>query len=197
MRLGVYGGTFNPIHNGHLHILSGAKAQLGLDRLLLVPTCVPPHKRSSELAGDEDRLAMCRLAVQDYPWVLVDDREIRRGGVSYTSDTLRELSCDYPGAELFFLAGSDMFLTIERWHESEVIARLCTVVGFLRSPDTPEMLRQCAGRLTKAGWRIRLLDVPPVEASSTEIRAGGTTGLPSAVGEYIRAHKLYSHEANT
>ena len=198
MRLGVYGGTFNPIHNGHLHVLSGAKEQLGLDRLLLIPTCVPPHKRiHGQLAGDEERLAMCRLAVRDYPWVEIDDREIRRGGLSYTSDTLRELLRDYPGAELFFLAGSDMFLTVDRWHESGEIARMCTVAGFLRPPDTSEQLRQCAERLSASGWSVRLLDIPPYEASSTEIRAGDTSCLPEAVAAYIRAHHLYTQEANT
>ena len=195
MRLGVYGGTFNPIHNGHLHVLSGAEKQLGLDRLLLIPTCVPPHKTvSGQLAGDDDRLEMCRLAVRDLPRVEVDDREIRRGGLSYTSDTLRELQKDYPGAELFFLCGSDMFLTVDRWHESGEIARMCTVVGFLRPPDTAEQLRLGAERLARDGWSVRLLDIPPYEASSTDARAGRTDFLPDSVAAYIKAHHLYSYE---
>lgn len=198
MRLGIYGGTFNPIHNGHIHVLSGSQSQLNLDRLLLIPTCVPPHKQvERELAGDVDRLEMCRLAVQPYPWIDVDDREIRRGGLSYTSDTLRELKRDYPDAEMFLLMGSDMLLTLERWHESRAIAEMCTVVGFLRPPDTMEQFQACAAELRQKGWRVRLLDISPFRASSTEIRAGDFANLPPAVAAYIREHHLYQREANT
>ena len=196
MKLGVYGGTFNPIHNGHLHVLTGVQERLRLDRLLLIPTSQPPHKRAKSLASEEDRLAMCRLAVTDMDWITVDDREIRRGGLSYTSDTLRELHRDYPGSEIYFITGSDMFLTVDNWHESEQIARMCTVVGFLRNPDTMEMLERKAETLTAQGWKVLLMDLPPMDASSTEIRAGQFELLPDPVAEYVRQHHLYPQEEN-
>lgn len=112
-RLGVFGGTFNPIHNGHLRLLQGAREALELDRVLVIPTKQPPHKRPQQLASDEDRLAMCRLAVEGLSGVEVSDLEIRRGGLSYTADTLAELRRRYPDSTLYLLVGGDMFLTID------------------------------------------------------------------------------------
>ena len=97
MKTGIYGGTFNPIHNGHLHIVEEFRRGLGLDRVLLIPTRVPPHKAAPDLASAQDRCAMCRLAIQEKPWLELSDIEMRREGKSYTAENLEELSALYPG----------------------------------------------------------------------------------------------------
>ena len=107
-KLGVFGGTFNPIHNGHLSLCTQICDALGLSKVLLIPTAIPPHKRVDGLADGRHRLAMCRLAVQGDPRFFVCDLELRRQGNSYTADTLRELEEIYPNTRFFLLMGTDM-----------------------------------------------------------------------------------------
>ena len=114
-KLGVFGGTFNPIHNGHLSLCTQLSDALGLAKVLLIPTAIPPHKRATELADGGQRLAMCRLAVQGDPRFCVCDLELRRQGNSYTADTLRELEALYPDTRMFLLMGTDMFLPVQNW----------------------------------------------------------------------------------
>ena len=119
MRIGVYGGTFNPIHRGHLTAARAAADALGLEKVLLIPDNLPPHKAlPAGSATGEDRLAMCRLTAGEVPGMEVLDLELRRSGPSYTSDTLAELHAQYPDDELWLLVGSDMFLSLQEWHEN-------------------------------------------------------------------------------
>ena len=134
MRIGVYGGTFNPIHRGHLTAARAAADALGLEKVLLIPDNLPPHKElPAGSATGEDRLAMCRLTAGEVPGMEVLDLELRRSGPSYTSDTLAELHAQYPDDELWLLVGSDMFLSLQEWHEPERILSLAGIAAFHRT----------------------------------------------------------------
>ena len=137
MKTGIYGGTFNPIHNGHLHIVEEFRRGLGLDRVLLIPTRVPPHKAAPDLASAGERFAMCRLAAQGKPWLELSDIEMRREGKSYTAETLEELSALYPQDQFYLLMGEDMFLTLGRWYRPETIFSLASVCTTPRSAKRP------------------------------------------------------------
>ena len=127
MKIGVFGGTFNPIHNGHISLLHKMKQEMELDKVLLVPTFMPPHKSGDEVVSALHRLEMCRLAVQELDWVQVSDIEVMRGGTSYTVDTLRAISKTHPNDELFLLMGSDMFFSFEQWKSPNEIASLARI----------------------------------------------------------------------
>ena len=117
MRTGVFGGTFNPVHNGHIHLARTYFDALRLDRMLVIPTCLPPHKPGEQLADGADRLAMCRLAFDGLPGFEASDIELRRGQKSYTVDTLEQLAKEYPDDGFYLIMGSDMFLTLTGWRE--------------------------------------------------------------------------------
>lgn len=198
-RIGILGGTFNPVHNGHLHLARAFRERLALTRVLLIPTHQPPHKRAPGLMPARTRLEMCALAAQEEPGVGVSDIEIRRGGTSYTVDTLRELSALYPEARLFFIMGADMFLTFEKWKDFDRIAALADLCATARTAGGTEDLTACARRYTKLyGARCHVENVPVLEISSTQIRARIASGadlrglVPDAVANYIRRHGLYA-----
>lgn len=118
MRIGIYGGTFNPIHSAHVHLVREFIKRLSLNRVILIPTGTPPHKATHQLASGADRIEMCRLAAADIAEcpVTVSDIEVLRTGKSYTADTMTELKAQYPDDELFLLMGEDMFCTVEKWY---------------------------------------------------------------------------------
>ena len=209
MRIGIYGGTFNPPHLGHLTAAKAAFELLRLDRLLLIPASQPPHK--SLPAGSpsaEQRLALTRLAAEQLELgdrVEVLDIELRRQGKSYTVETLEELRRHYPGAELWLLMGTDMFLTFQAWREPEKILEMAGIAAFGRTEgDTRElfMVQRDYLHRTYPQARIYTLTLPHVvEISSTELRrqlaAGqGQTYLPPAVYGYILRQGLYGTHAD-
>ena len=131
MRLLIYGGTFNPPHLGHIDALSCAAASLSADRCIVVPAGIPPHKALAEGSPTaEERLRLCELA---FPDADVTPMELRREGKSYTVDTLREISRGNPGAELYFLVGTDMLLYMEQWYEFRALFSLCTLAALPRA----------------------------------------------------------------
>ncbi|NOZ55194.1 MAG: nicotinate-nucleotide adenylyltransferase [Calditrichaeota bacterium] len=197
MRVGVYGGTFDPIHVGHLIIGELAREALELDRLLFVVAKRPPHKVSESITPAEFRLEMVRLATLDNPFFEPSDIEIRRGGVSYTVETLQALSdeLELPRENLFFLMGADSLVDFPNWRQPDRILELATVVALRRpgvdlSDVDPEYLR-----------RVRLLPTPLLEISATNIRQRVSRGcsirylVPEPVVQYIREHKLYLTES--
>lgn len=197
-RLGVLGGTFNPVHNGHIRLAAAFRDRLGLDRVLLVPVNAPPHKHGEMMQSGADRLAMCRLAAAGEPGLEASDIELCRGGTSYTVDTLRALHARYPAARLYFLMGADMFLTLEQWRNFPAIAGLAVLCTLPRHPDESGMLRGYARLLARRyGARCVVEDIPPVELSSTGVReqlrerGRAPESLPPAVAEYIRKRGLY------
>lgn len=204
MKLGIYGGTFSPPHYGHLHAALSFFKEIQPDRLLIMPANIPPHKAESAISA-EDRLEMTRLAFAELPEfgerIFVDDFEIQKPGKSYTAETLTHFSA--PDRELYFLCGTDMFLTLGSWYRPDVICSLSTIVLMRREND-----RELDGAVGQAdadlkrrfGARTLQITVPPIEISSSEIRgmiAGGqdVSGyLPDGVLRYMKEKKLYGYE---
>ena len=209
MKIGIYGGTFNPPHLGHLTAAAAAIATLKLDKLLLIPASIPPHKAlPAGSATAEQRLEMTRMAGEQLGLeskVETLDVEVRREGKSFTSDTLAELKAQFPEDELWLLMGTDMFLSFETWHEPEKIASLAGIAAFGRTKA--DMEPQFSAQRDKLyrlypDARIFTLTVPGViDISSTELRerlASGTGEnlLPPAVYGYILRNHLYGTDVN-
>lgn len=210
---GIFGGSFDPIHYGHLRIAEEFAEALGLDLVRLVPTANPPH-RAGAVASDAQRLAMCQAAVADNPRLAVDDRELRRESVCYTIDTLSEIRAELgPKAPLAWLIGADSFLNLDRWHRWRELFDLgCLAVacrpGFdlarwQESASAP-LLEQVLPRIQSLSvtpasetGTIALLPTTPLAISSTAIRAQLAAGhsarylLPDAVLDYAGRHLLY------
>ena len=180
-RTGLFGGTFNPPHIGHVSVADKAVESLGLDRLIVMPTGTPPHKELSDGAPDaEARLEMARLAFADTPRAEVSDMEIRREGRSYTADTVRAILAGSPDTELWLIVGDDMFFSFERWYDSRWLLENVSLAVFARS-DTMDGILAHAEKLRAGGARVRVVEKEVVEISSTEIRAA----LPERGGEKI------------
>lgn len=163
-----------------------------------MPAAQPPHKSAGWLAPDQDRLAMCALAARDYDFIQVDDWEIRRGGRSYTVDTLGHLAAVFPEEELWLLIGTDMFLTFTQWHRWEEIGKMASLLVASREEGDREQLLDQQQRLAERGVRSRLLQNPPMPMSSTRIREelrrdGTTEKVCPQVLDYIREKELYLH----
>lgn len=190
------GGTFNPPHNGHVHAARQAAQALEFDCLLLIPDNLPPHKTLPKgSATGEQRLEMTRRMAKLIPGAEASDMELQRGGRSYTAETLRRLTADNPGSTLYFIMGTDMLLSFDRWREPENICRLAHLVVIARD----ECDRRAIAR--KASWikqtwqaQVEIVDCPALPVSSTEIRADRARCremVPEKVFAYITAHQLY------
>ena len=197
-KIAMFGGTFNPIHRGHIFLAEEFQRALELDEVLLIPTCVPPHKQAKDLASGEDRLEMCRLATAEHPHLRVSDIEMHRQGKSYTVDTLHQLQELYPDAQLYLIMGADMFLSLHRWYQFEEILRLAVICAAPRNEADQEVLSQCGETLRRQyGARYFLLPQQPPTVSSTQIREAVSRGeetedlLLPCVREYIDRKQLY------
>lgn len=196
-KMALFGGTFDPIHEGHVQLALEFARRLQLDRVLLVPTFVPPHKLKADMATAEDRLEMCRLVARAYPVLEVSDVEIGRGGASFTVDTLETLQGQYPDTDWYLITGADMFLTLGTWWRFEDIAELATLCAAPRGAVTMEQLREYAAALERKGARCVVEDIPVLDISSTEIRRSVAEGrslkgrVPPQVETYIRRKNLY------
>ena len=204
--VGVFGGTFDPIHFGHLQTVSSIKEQLGLPRILIVPAHIPPH-RSPPVAAPEHRLSMVQLAVEKIPAFECDDREIRRGGISYTVLTLHELRQELDQKPLCLIVGLDSFLDLPRWHRwTEILESAHIVVmhrpGWALPSTRPDWWRDAAEDdpsllNRRPGGCVYCASVPTINLSSTGIRerlvdtVDVKDALPPRVLEYIRTHRLY------
>lgn len=201
MNIGIYGGTFDPPHWGHITAARAAMEQLKLDKLVLIPDRVPPHKALPEgSASPEQRLEMAALATAELGrWAEVSDRELRRSGPSYTSDTLAALREEYPEDTLWLLMGSDMFLSLQTWHAPEEIMALARIAPFSREAEdeSAAFAAQKARLEREYGAQICIVQNPEVrELSSTEVRAALAAGrgsdlLPPAVYGYVLREHLY------
>ena len=198
MRIGIYGGTFAPPHEGHVAAAKEFLRQMQLDLLYIIPAAIPPHKQIDASDDPGRRLEMCRLAFAGIRGALVSDMEIARGGKSYTVDTLRALSA--PDRRLFLLMGTDMMLTLDEWRQPEEIFRLCYPV-YIRREEAPANDARIVEKnnlyLQKYGKIVRKLPADVIEISSTEIRRRAAAGeslsgvVPGAVETYIRENHLY------
>ena len=179
MKLLLFGGTFDPPHLGHMHALRAAIAAVQPDTVLVMPAGTPPHKAASTTLAAL-RLAMCACFCALDPRVTVSDWEIRRGGASYTVDTLTMLAQKYPGAALYLNVGGDMLRTFTGWYRWQDILRLATLVVQSRTPGEGEALRAAAAVLEQVGGRVLFTGAAPLECASTDIRAALAAGDPSA-----------------
>lgn len=185
-RVGLYGGTFNPIHTSHLIVADQVGHALGLDRVLFLPDLVPPHVDKKSAIDPQDRVEMIKLAIQGNPLFDIELAEINRGGVSYTYDTVVELKRQHPDVDYYFIIGGDMVQYLPTWHRIEELSSLVTFVGVQR-----------LGYQTQSKYPVVWVDVPLIDISSTNIRQRIQTGqsikyfVPDAVVDYIKEHHLY------
>ena len=195
--LGILGGTFDPIHMGHLRMAEHVFQRMELEQIIFIPAYVPPHKLGQDFAPAADRYAMTELAVADNPHFIVSDMEIKRTGVSYTIDTIRELHRQYADKELHFIIGADSVAQLHTWHNIEEMLEMTTFVAVWRpgyEGAMEELVRYLGQR---ARERVLLLDTPVYDISSTEIRTRIREGrslaglVPGSVEKYIFEHGLY------
>ncbi|NLL39060.1 MAG: nicotinate (nicotinamide) nucleotide adenylyltransferase [Clostridiales bacterium] len=196
MKIGIFGGTFNPPHRGHINSAKQTQCQLGLDKLLVIPTAMPPHKELPEHSPTpEMRLEMARLAFEGIKNAAVSDMEIKRGGKSYTKDTLLELKALYKDAEIWLIMGEDMFLSIESWYGAEWILANTGLAVFAR--DVKSVPVSHSEKLKSLyGTTVELISTEPVNISSTSLRSflkkrKGREYLSEEVYTYIIKNRLY------
>lgn len=197
MRIGIFGGSFDPVHTEHRALCLAAIEDLALDKLIVVPAGVPPHKQGKRLATANDRLAMCRLAFSDVPQAEICDYEIEQGGTSYSYLTVRHFRRLYPQAELFFLVGTDMYLDFFSWKNPEAILAEATLAVCRREEEWESFSERRAAFFARFGKAFVLLSYNGKAVSSTKIRIRAALGmsideftLPS-VAEYVRKNGLY------
>jgi nicotinate-nucleotide adenylyltransferase len=187
MKIGILGGTFNPIHIGHLILAEEAREKLGLDRVIFVPAFLPPHKDNSDIAPANDRLGMAKLAIRGNKYFSVSNSEIRRDGRSYTIDTINEFRGRFPADELYFLIGSDLLTYLDAWKDLDEIIKMVKFIVATR-PGYP---------LEKIPAYISTLAIRAVDVSGFQIRRCIREGksfrylVPEAVHRYISKRKLY------
>jgi nicotinate-nucleotide adenylyltransferase len=196
VKLGVLGGTFNPPHLGHLICAQEACLRLELDRVLLIPARIPPHKPVEEDPGPEQRLALCRAASEGDLRLEVCSLEVERDGTSYTVDTLEKLKAHAPDSELFLIVGGDVAAGLPQWRSPERVLTLATpAVAERRGTSTVEVEQALSG--LPGGERARFFRMPPIGISSTDIRRRVRDGQPirylvtEPVAAYIHHHHLY------
>lgn len=200
MRLGIFGGSFDPVHYGHLLLAEWAREQAGLDEVWLMPACQSPHKATGAHASNDARAQMLELACEDNPALRVSRIELERGGVSYTAETLAGVAAERPGDDLFLLMGADSLFDLPTWRKPREICRLATPL-VARRYDQPELdfmvLAGIASPETVALAESVRLFMPVVDLSSTEIRRRVKAGesiryqTPTVVIDYIDQHRLY------
>jgi nicotinate-nucleotide adenylyltransferase len=187
MKIGILGGTFNPIHIGHLILAEEAREKLRLDRIIFVPAYLPPHKDGSGIAAARDRLAMVKSAIKGNKYFCVSDIEIKRDGRSYTIDTIKGFKLKFPADELYFIIGSDLLKYLEDWKDLREIIKLVKFVAATR-PGYP---------LEKIPSYISTIPIRAVDISGFEIRQAISKDksfrylVPEVVYEYILKNKLY------
>ena len=202
MRIGIYGGSFSPVHNGHVAAARAFMEQMWLDILYIIPAGLPPHKALDGEASGAQRLRMCELAFADMDGVVISDMELRRVGKSYTVDTLRALAS--PEHRLFLMMGTDMLLTLGEWYQAEEIFRLCYPVYMRREASDPILDAKIVAKISeyqeKYGKMVRRIVGDAVPVSSTAIRRALAVGedisdmVPPMVEKYIREQGLYKKQ---
>ena len=187
MKIGILGGTFNPIHIGHLILAEEAREKLGLDKIIFVPTNLAPHKDNSDVAPALDRLSMVKLAIRGNKYFQVSDIEIKRNGRSYTIDTIKELKCQFPEDSLYFVIGSDLLKYLDAWKDLTEIINLVSFIVATR-PGYP---------LEKLPRFIKTMEIRAVDVSGFEIRSCIKENksfrylVPEAVYKHITENSLY------
>ena len=201
-RVGLFGGTFDPPHVGHLILASEARSQLELTRVLWTVTPDPPHKQDQSITALEHRLAMVKLAIEDNPSFELSDVELNRPGPHYTIDTIKLLAQQNPNAEIVPIIGGDSLNDLPTWHQPRELLYAAHWVGVMRRPGEEPNLDALERELPGISSKIHYVDAPLLEIASREIRDRAASGkpfryyLPESVYEYIEQHQLY-HRSET
>lgn len=198
-RVGIMGGTFNPVHIGHLLIAEQSYHEYGLDHVIFMPAGRPPHKQHEEILENKDRLAMLLLATRDVPYFRVSDYELKKRGLSYTYETLAHFTHKNKDTDYFFIMGADSVRDVETWRHPEIIFRLAHVLAAVRDDtDVAELERQARYLREQYHGQISLLGAPEMDISSRELRERIGRGasirfmVPESVRSYINFHHLYT-----
>jgi nicotinate-nucleotide adenylyltransferase len=195
--IGILGGTFDPVHYGHLAAAQEAAAVLGLDRVLFLPANDPPHKREESVTAAAQRLAMVKLAIADNPLFDLCEIELYRSGPSYTVDTLRSLRSTLPNTELYFIVGMDSLTELPGWHDPIGILDLAHVIAVHRPGWNTVDVRDLVAKIPTAASRVQVIPMPGLDLSATDLRSRIHDGrpvrylIPDPVIGYIREHGLY------
>ena len=205
--IGIMGGTFNPIHLGHIAIARAAYEQFHLNEIWFMPNHIPAYKSNQALVSGEKRLAMIRLAIQDYPFFKASDFELNREGKTYTYETLELLTQQFPHHEFYFIMGADSLSYFENWMHPEIIVKNAKILAATRNKKTVAEMHLQIDRLNKmfGGSFFYLIDCPEIPCTSSEIRDKIKNGdkqpnsqyaqdlmLPNGVLEYIMQYQLYN-----
>jgi nicotinate-nucleotide adenylyltransferase len=195
MKIGILGGSFDPIHNGHLNMALKSYEQYGLNEVWLIPNGNAPHKDSEKMADATDRLAMCELVAKEYPFLKTCDIEIISEEYSYTYITVTKLQEMYPEYEFYFIMGADSLDYFDKWRKPEVIASVCKILVINRDEFSEEDMAEKIRRINAIfSADIRIVHCPKVDVSSTELRAKlDKADVLPAVYEYICEHDLYGN----
>lgn len=200
MRLGIFGGAFDPVHNGHLLLAEQCREQCQLDEVWFVPTKIPPHKDADSLSPDEDRVEMLKLATAGRSELVVSDIELNREKVSWTVDTLRQLRDERPDDELFLLIGADSLRDFPTWKEPEAIAELASVIAVNRGEASLKELT--TGLSPKLSDSVQVVTMPAISISATDLRRRVSEGksvrylVPRSVEEFIESRALFRGSAS-
>ena len=199
MKIGILGGTFDPPHNGHLAIADAAMEKLGLNRVIFIPSHRTPLKNRPDISATGHRWKMLEAAIEGKPGFEVSDIELYRPGPSYTIDTLNILKAGLKShGDLYFIMGWDSLNELPRWKQATELVKLCTIVAFTRPNSSKPDMKKLEKAIPGLEGHCILLDIPPVDISSTEIRDRIGQGksikrlVPPAVEKYIRENRLYS-----
>jgi nicotinate-nucleotide adenylyltransferase len=197
-QIGIFGGTFDPPHLGHLILAAEAYSQLGLDRLLWILTPDPPHKQDQVITPVEHRLAMVNLAIQGNPKFELSRVELDRPGPHYTTDTVEMIAGQYPDADITPIIGGDSLRNLPTWYKPKELLYACHWVGVMRRPGEEPDLKELERELPGISSKVHYVDAPLLEIASRELRSRIAEGrpyryyLPHEVYEYINEHHLYS-----
>ena len=191
-KIGILGGTFNPIHNGHLMLAKEAYEQHNLDKVWIMVSPNPPHKAGTTIVDVTHRNNMVKVAIEPYSFMELSTYEQRREGYIYTAETLTLLKKDYPENEYYFIIGGDSLENIEKWYHPEIVLANCILLAAGRDDLFNEALISRINELNeKYNADIRMVKMQPMDVSSTEIRAGDFDDIPDSVGKYIKENQLY------
>ena len=191
-KIGILGGTFNPIHNGHLMLAKEAYEQHNLDKVWIMVSPNPPHKAGTTIVDVIHRNNMVKAAIEPYDFMEFSDYEQRREGFIYTAETLTLLKKDYPENEYYFIIGGDSLENIEKWYHPEIVLTNCILLAAGRDDLFNEALISRINELNeKYNADIRMVKMQPMDVSSTEIRAGDFDDIPDSVRKYIKENQLY------
>lgn len=193
MRIGIMGGTFDPVHIGHLIAAESARVGMQLDEVWFMPTYIPPHKQTAPLAGAEHRLRMAALAVEDNPYFRVTDIEMQLGGVSYSVETVERLTGLYPEHRFYYIIGADMVQYLPKWYRIERLVELIDFVGLVR----PGYLLDTEALDERVREKLSMVPMPLIDISSSTLRARLLAKqsvrylLPDSVYVYVKENALY------